>query len=194
MNTNPNEMIITVAQAKAEPGGGILGHAKDDEITQAIAGISQYWLQRCGVFSLSTTFDVTETYDGTGTQRLKLRQPPCNSVSVLNIAGCLVPAITVPVTGAGYGIEDNGNFLFVRGYQFWRGTQNVQVAYNSGNDGAPADIVSAVARHVMLWYKRKDEINLKSLSAMGGTTTYLNDIELTPDIERVIRLHSRLGM
>jgi len=194
MNTNPTESIATVAQVKAEPGSGINTTTDDSIIQLYINGISQYWLQRTGLYSLSTEYTVTENYNGTGTQVLPLREY-ANSISTLTIGTRIVPASTA-VNKAGYFLDDSGRFIYLRGwYCFPHGQQNVQVVMTCGQAGAPADVLQAFIRHVALVYKRKDSINQKTLGlAAGGSTSFLNDIEITPDIERVIRLHSRVGM
>jgi hypothetical protein len=194
MKTNPTEALSTVALVKAEFGPGIDTSKPDSDIEEFITDLSQDWLQRCGVFSLSTLYDVTETYDGSGTHRLKTRQVPINSVAKLTIWTRVIPESTGP-TVVGWGIEDNQNFIFLRGCRFPRGTQNIQVTYEAGADGVPGDVQRAFTRHCALEFKRKDSINLKSVSlASGGTTTYLSNDELPPDILRVIRNHSRIGM
>src|SRR5580692_11373468 len=151
MNTNPTEQLSTVALVKSEIGGGITNSANDAEIEEYIGDLSQYWLQRCGVFSLSTLYTETELANGTGTAVLPLRH--------------YATSIT-----------------------------NVQIVYQAGNDGIPGDIQRAFTRHCALEYKRKDTLNMRSQAAMGGNVALLNDVETTPDIEHVIKMHSRLGM
>jgi hypothetical protein len=187
-------MLSTVALVKAEPGSGINNNYSDSTIEEYIADLSQYWLQLCGVYTLSTEYTVTETYNGTGTVRLKTRQQPILSVAAVTVNGCPIPAVSGPM-GSGYGIEDNGNFIYLRGYVFWRGVQNVQITYTAGASSVPGDIQRAFTRHVALELKRKDSINIVSDSlAGGGNATFMNDKELPIDILRVMRLHSRLGM
>jgi hypothetical protein len=193
MKTNPTEALSSVALVKAEIGGGINNSTKDSDIEEYITDLSQYWLQRCGVYSLSTSYTATENYNGTGTDVLPLRGI-AQSITTLTIGTRLIPASTagnIP----GYFLDDNGQFLYLRGYySFPHGRQNINVVYQGGNDGIPGDIQRAFTRHCALEYKRKDTINMRSQSAMGGNVALLNDVETTPDIEHVIKIHSRLGM
>jgi len=195
MNTNPTESIATVAQVKAEPGSGIQTTTDDSVIQLYINGISQYWLQRTGLYSLSTVYSITENYNGPGGYVLPLRQY-ANSITTLTIGTRIIPPSTA-VDIPGYFLDDTGRFLYLRGglFYFPHGAQNINVVYSAGQAAAPADVLQAFIRHVALVYKRKDSINEKMLAlASGGSTQFMNDVELTPDIERVIRLHSRLGM
>ena len=193
MQTNPEEMLSTVALVKAEIGGGINNSTKDSDIEEYITDLSQYWLQRCGVFSLSTLWTPTETANGTGTTILPLRQYAV-SVTSLTIGTRVVPQSTTPAM-SGWVLDGSGRFLYLRGGQsFPRGIQNIQVVYQAGNDGIPGDIQRAFTRHCALEYKRKDSINMRSQAAQGGNVALLNDVETTPDIEHVIKMHSRLGM
>jgi hypothetical protein len=194
MKTNPTEQLSTVALVKAEFASGLDTSVADSDIQEYIDDLSQDWLQRCGVYSLSTLYTFTDVYDGSGTRRLKVRQVPLNSVTTLMFGVTVIPQSTTP-TQNGWGIESNGNFIFLRGYWFPKGIQNVTVTGNAGNDGIPGDVQRAFTRHCAIEFKRKDSINVKSLSlSSGGTTTYLTNDELPPDIQRVIRNHSRLGM
>lgn len=194
MNTNPTEQLSTLALVKAEPGTGVVGTYSDTVIQEYIDDLSQHWLQECGVFSLSTTYNVTEVYDGTGTYKLKLRQEPINSVATVLFGVCVVPQSTTPVM-PGWVIDGSGNFLAFRGgWRVPRGVQNVTVTYNAGNSGIPGDIQRYFTRHVALELKRKDSMNLKSQSLTGGgSNTFMNTDELPPDILRCMKNHMRLG-
>ena len=74
---NPTEMLTTGAAVQYEIGSVKTPAAIDPYI----AWVSQWLLRRFGVYSISTLFSVTETTNGTGTARLKLKQPPANSIT-----------------------------------------------------------------------------------------------------------------
>ena len=107
----------------------------------------------------------------------------------------------------GYFLEDNQNFIAFRsiGAGWWRptfgasyfpkGIGNVQVVYQSGYATAPADVFGIATRITALMYKRKDSINERQLALpSGGSSSWLNDKDLTADVEAVIRLNSRQSM
>ena len=198
---NTTEMLTTEAAVQYE-----IGIVKTPTaIDPYIAWVSQWILRRVGVYSLSTLFSVTETTNGTGTARLKLKQPPVNSVTSVQVGSQILVPSTV-LTMPGYFLEDNQNFIAFRscGAGWWspnwlnsrfpRGIGNVQVIYQSGYDGAPADVFGIATRITGLMVKRKDTINEKQLALpSGGSSVWLNDVELTKDVEAVIRLHSRVS-
>ena len=195
METNPTEQLSTVALVKAEFASGLDTSVADSDIQEYIDDLSQDWLERCGVYSLSTLYALTETYDGSGSNSLPLRQY-YQSISTVAIGVRTIPQST-SVNQCGWVLDSaNGRFLRLRGYAgFLRGVQNITVTGQAGNDGIPGDVQRAFTRHCAIEFKRKDSINVKSLSlSSGGTTTYLTNDELPPDIQRVIRNHSRLGM
>lgn len=195
MNTNPTEALSTLQLVKAEPGTGITSNtaATDAVITEFINDLSQYWLQRTGAYTLSTTYVANENYNGTGRDTLPLRNH-ANSITQLTIGTVIVPQSTA-VNKPGWFLSDDGLTLYVRGwYSFLRGRQNINVQYNAGYSVTPGDITRAFTRHVALELKRKDSINLKSQSLTGGgNVTFDNDVEVPMDIERVIRMHTRVG-
>jgi hypothetical protein len=195
MQTNPTEALSTLALVKAEIGSGITGTVSDSSIEEFITDLSQDWLQRCGVYSLSTLYTVNENYNGTGTYRLPLRQY-YTSITKLTIGIKIVPQSTA-VDIPGWFLDDSGRYIYLRGgqYCFLHGSQNINVQGQAGYNGIPGDVQRAFTRHCALEFKRKDSINMKSMSLSGGgSTTYLNDVDLPPSILRVIRNHSRLGM
>lgn len=56
MQTNPTEQLSTVALVKAEFASGLDTSVADSDIQEYIDDLSQDWLQRCGVYSLSTLY------------------------------------------------------------------------------------------------------------------------------------------
>lgn len=197
MRTNPTEQLSTLALVKAEPGTGISSTYGDTVIQEYIDDLSQYWLQRTGYYSLSTIYAANENYNGTGTAALTLRSI-AQSITQLTFGTKIIPQ-SLPATAGyylpGWFLSDDGQTLWLRGYwAFPRGIHNVNVQYQAGNDGIPGDIQRAFTRHCALELKRKDSINLKSQNLTGGgSVTFDNDVEVPMDIERVIRMHSRIG-
>lgn len=195
METNPTEQLSTVALVKAEFASGIATTASDSDIQEYIDDLSQHWLQMCGVYSLSTLYDLTETYDGSGSNSLPLRQY-YQSISAVVIGVQPIPQST-SVNQCGWILDSaNGRFLRLRGYWgFPRGFMNITVTGQAGNDGIPGDVQRAFTRHCALEFKRKDSLNLKSQGLNGGgSTTFMNEEDLPISIARVVRNHMRLGM
>jgi hypothetical protein len=194
MQTNPTEQLSTVDLVKAEFASGVTTNAPDASIQEFIDDLSQHWLRECGVYSLSTVYDFSDVYDGTGNPRLKVRQVPLNTITTLMFGTRVIPQSTAP-NMCGWGIESNGKFIFLRGFVFPHGVQNITLIGTAGNDGIPGDVQRYFTRHCALEIKRKDTINLKSQSLSGGgSTTFMSGDELPPDILRCQRNNSRLGM
>lgn len=106
----------------------------DALLTRLIASASafvQNWLNRTIV---NSTY--TETRNGEGMQRMLLQNYPITSISSVNVAGLSVqarPALTASYTGnnqAGYTNSDTT--LYLTGFCFPQGFQNVVVAYTAG--------------------------------------------------------------
>jgi hypothetical protein len=192
MQINTAEALTTLSLVKQELAS--TSYDDDDEITACTAGVSAYWLERCGVFSLSTSNTFTETYSGNGSDVLYLRQQPATAITSLTI-GCSPIPVSLSYGQAGYLLSDDGHSIILRCYEFCRERANVLVTYTAGYSVVPAIVQSAATRHTALWFKRRRSINEGSIlaGAQGGSTTYLNNMVVTPDIEAVIRLYTRVG-
>lgn len=150
----------------------------------------------------------TENYDGTGNDRLFLRNWPINSVTSVTMDGYAVPqstAFNVPgwlIDGAGKSLRIIGGYSppgvvtfstldRLRGYSgtgrmpgFNMGIQNITVVYVAGFNGVPPDLELAVRKTVALYYIRKSRIGLKSqIMPQVGSTIY-EDWEIEPDSRR----------
>ncbi len=65
----------------------------DNTILQlGVTSVSNYWLERTGLGSLNSLVDYDERYDGTGSDRLFVRNPPIVSVSALSLGGSAMQA------------------------------------------------------------------------------------------------------
>src|SRR5271154_1017952 len=138
MNTNPTEALSTIALVKAEPGTGITNNSTftDAVITEYINDLSQYWLQRTGQYTLSTTYAANETYNGTGTPALPLRNQ-AQSITQVTF-GTKVVAASTAVDIPGWVLSDDGQTLWLRGYwAFPRGVMNINIQYSAGYAAAP---------------------------------------------------------
>lgn len=110
----------------------------DDLIGRLLLGASQAilgYIQRPTLLS----GDVTETYNGTGSTRLMLRQWPVTAVAAVSIDGVAVSASTSPPMGSGFmsdvwdglGPGTPGS-VYVVGRAFTRGWRNISVTYTRG--------------------------------------------------------------
>lgn len=135
-------MVLTLtSQADIKELGGISGSGTDDVITTIAAGVNEALEGYFGRPLEDTGSDVTEYYDGSGTDRLQLRRFPVHTVTSVNVdidrdfaSATLVPAADYVIykeTGilrflpvANVGIKTIPNFA--------RGMLNVEVVYRGG--------------------------------------------------------------
>ena len=82
----------------------------------------------------------TRTFNGVGGARLMLPDYPVTAVSSVSIDGIAVPTSSSTTT-AGYVFDEKT--IYLRGYCFTRGIQNVLVSYTAGYASVPADVEQA---------------------------------------------------
>lgn len=109
---------------------------------------------------LSRTFtaaNYNEFYDGNDGATFLLPYYPVNSITSVTIDTQVIPLAPDSISN-GYGSNVYG--VFLRGYKFTKGYQNVQIAYNAGYSVIPLDIEDECIRLVALRYKYKDRIGV----------------------------------
>jgi hypothetical protein len=156
-----------------------------------------------------------ETYDGTGTARLMLRNRPVVNVAALTINGIpIAPSSGYPVQGwtldgsrrsislrgglLGWGNQlwtswQSGPYhVFGGGLKFWNGLQNVIVQYSAGYNDTPADIVECANKVVHQNYKRPNWIDEESraMAGGGGTIRYRSWV-IPPECQEVVDRYTR---
>jgi hypothetical protein len=159
--TNTGNLINWLAMGQ---GGKTVGALETQVLQDCITAASAYWIWSLGLSPnlgvapvaspLNSILSYSETYDGSGSDRMFLRIRPIVSVSALTVDGIPIPASTgVPVPGfvidntgkslaiiSGFGGPGPGQrltvgFSFLCGGNFWTfraGLQNVQVQYTAG--------------------------------------------------------------
>jgi hypothetical protein len=167
MTTNPIDLTtVTKLQNWLNPSAP--GTTEAQVMQDCITAVSAAWLQMLGlsptgdvvptVSPLNSAVTYSESYDGSGSDRLFLRVRPIISVSSLTVDGIAIPAST-GITVPGFVIDNSGRSLSIRsgfggpgggqqltvgfgflcnrtrGSGYWtfhRGVQNVQVGYTAG--------------------------------------------------------------
>lgn len=119
----------------------------------------------------------TETRNGMGSCRMMLKNTPVVSVESLSIDGLAIPVR--PTLGPnsstlpwGYVFDDQ--ILYLSGYVFNRGAQNVAVSYHAGFATTPPDIEQACIDMIGDWFKYKDRIGKLSEGIEQQTITFTN--------------------
>lgn len=122
----------------------------------------------------------TETYDGTGSDLLLLRQVPVTAVARVLVDGQELPATSYRMTP----------LSLVRLGGWWpTGWGNVQVTYTAGYADVPSDVEQAVLEICGYRWREKDRIGVASKGFGQETTTFhLTDM---PESARSVLLSYR---
>ncbi len=132
-------------------------------ITAASAFI-QSWLNR--TFASAS---YTETRDGHGGQKLAFANYPVTAVASVMVDNVAILAAPDP-TQAGY--RFSFTMLYLNGYSFTRGFQNVVVSYTAGYSSTPFDVEQACIDLVSLKYKERQHIGVSSKTLGQETINY----------------------
>lgn len=87
-----------------------------------------------------TTQSYTRTFNGRGETRLMLPDYPITAVASLSIDGVSIAA-AADATSCGFVFDEKT--IYLRGYRFCRGVQNVAIAYTAGYATVPLDVEQA---------------------------------------------------
>jgi hypothetical protein len=121
--------LTTLETVKAWRSPPITTTADDAQISRIITAASEFirrYLQRTLVSQ-----NYSEQRNGTGGRELMLRHAPVTAVTSLTVDGNAIPAAPDAVS-PGYVLAAESGILYLRGYGFWRGAQNVAAAYTAG--------------------------------------------------------------
>lgn len=157
----------------------------------------------------------TDTLDGSGSDRLMMRDWPITAVASVLVFGQAIPQspdgvnpgwmfddysiILLPNTTVGATIN---NFPYFFG-RFPRGRQNVKVTYTAGYTGStrppvdvnynntPSDLGAAVTFLVAQEYKRRSWIDQRSKTLGVGESISFRDWEWPPWVNRVMEAYKR---
>lgn len=106
---------------------------------------------------------LTETYDGTGSPHLILREFPIISVAQVNIDPLqdFAPATDITLTNVVISAEEGRISVGVvgagRGAHFPRGTKNVKVVYDAGFAAIPAEVELAALKLIAVHFHKSRE-------------------------------------
>lgn len=178
------EDLTTVAAAKAWLS--VVNGGDDTLLQRLVTAVSAAIERRIGRNILTASY--TETRNGTGKCILALPNTPVTAVASVAVDGVLIAPRSVP-TSTGFSFDDA--FVYLAGFTFSRGQQNVVVAYTGGYATIPTDLEGAVLEIVGYKYRERSRIGegSKQLGA-GETVAFLRDIP--PDTLRMIDAYKRV--
>lgn len=218
--------LTTVDQFKNwMPALAAAGPADDAVIQGCITAWGFEFLNRTGVGDqngdylqspFNSVCNFSDTYNGSGTRTLVLRNRPIVSVSSLTING-------IPITQStgfavqGWVVSGNARSIALRpgllgwggsfpqtawqagsyrsmggGMRFFEGIQNISVQYSAGYNNTPADIVQCANKVVAMNYRRRNWVDeeSRSMSGGGGTIRY-RSWDVPPECQIVIDRYTR---
>lgn len=163
-----------------------LTSANDDALlTRLITAASlfiQTWLNRQ---IASQTY--TETRDGDGGTKLAFANAPVTAIGSLSIDGFTIPPAPSPLAA---GFSFSPTLLYLQGYCFTPGVQNVIVAYTAGYAATPPELEQACIELVALRYKERDRIGHVSKGVAGETVTFTQK-DMPPDVATLLNQYRR---
>lgn len=175
--------LSTLANAKA--WCGVTGSADDGLLTRLLSAVSTHAQNRIQRIIASTSYSVLR--NGNGKSVMPFPDQPVSAVASVRIDGTLIPA-RPSVTSAGYSFDDM--LLYLDGYAFTRGNQNVQLQYTAGFAATPADLEQAVLEIIGHKYKERTRIGEQSKVLNNETVAFFRDVP--PDSLRVIDRYMRV--
>jgi len=168
--------------------------AADALLSRLITAASEFVERHTGR-SFSGIQNYTEIYDGTGRDRMQLRQWPVVSVSSIKIAPSIEiteAATEFPPASGTFTLESpplSGGIqtLIVHGHCFPRGRGAMQVTYTAGFADVPADVRQAVVELVGERYKHRDRIGLNSKSIGNGESISFLQRDMSENVRSILQ-------
>ena len=158
--------LTTVANVQQYLG---IAAGTDDQLlarmVTAISGTIQSWLNRKLVLQA-----YTENRDGHGGTTMYFRDYPVQSVTSV-VVNAQAISLAADITQPGYTFNELG--VFLNGYRFTRGRNNVQLAYTAGYASIPFEIEEAVIETLAVRYRERDRIGQVSKAIGGETVTFM---------------------
>ncbi len=177
--------LTTLTNVKAWFSPPLTSTADDALLTRLVTAASQFIQTWLGRQTAVQTY--TEVRDGTGGRLLAFANVPVTAVASLVIDGMpILPAADALSPGFLF----SGSMLYLQGYRFTRGVQNVAVVYTAGFAATPPEIEQACIELVALRYKERDRIGHVSKSVSGETVSFLQK-DMPPDVQTVLEQYRR---
>ena len=148
-----------------------------------------YWITGRTSPMLTEPTEFTETYNGSGSDVLYLKNVPILSVASLGVSGVGF-SVSAAFGQAGFFVQQDGKSIALRSgggsgypfpagagrcmnYKFARGRGNVQITYTAGYDGCPADLYLLSLKQCSVFLqKRLREDEASHMIPQSGQTNY----------------------
>jgi hypothetical protein len=177
--------LTTLANVKAWLSPPLVTTGDDALLSRLITAASQFiqtWLARQIAIQ-----SYTETRSGDGGRKLALANAPIATVSSLTIDGLAIAPAPSPLA---QGFVFGASTIYLQGYCFTRGFQNVVVGYTAGFSATPPEIEQACIELVALRYKERDRIGHVSKSIAGETVAFQQK-DMPADVQTILGQYRR---
>lgn len=157
----------------------------DDLLTRLVTAASQFiqtWLNR----PIASQAYV-ETRDGDGGQRMAFANTPVTAVESVTIDGAAVP---LAPNRHWRGYVFSSTMLYLQGWRFRPGFQNVVLSYTAGYPATPPEIEQACIEIVALRYKERDRIGQVSKNLAGEVVAFTQK-DMPADVQTLIDQYRR---
>jgi hypothetical protein len=175
--------LVTLEDAKSFLN--VVSSADDVEIERLVNAMTDLAEKETGR-ELKSRTHTNQTFSGTGSPLMRLKQYPIASVSAVSFLDGLdtwtsQSTTTYPVTITG---GDSDSILY-RNNCFPRGMANVRVTYVAGLSTIPDALKEWTLQGIAFLWKKKDRIQtgVASQSFNGQTTTYVLDLKKAIDMD-----------
>ena len=135
--------------------------------------------------------EYSETRNGTGGVTMMFGDYPVTAVSSLKIHGQVIPEILDAGDMTEYGYLFDDTTLYLRGYSFVRGIQNVSITYTAGYAAIPTDIGQVTIDLVARKFKERSRIGLVSEN-IGQQTMLYAKTDLTDEFKSLLRQYQKV--
>lgn len=157
----------------------------DTVLQRLISSFSQWFLSQLNRGNLvESTY--TEQRNGQGGDVMTSFYYPLLSVTSVTVSGQVIPESP---DGVQRGYTSDSYSIFLIGYKFHRGRQNVQLNYSAGYPTVPMDIEQAVIDQVVLTNRRQVNLGTTAQTMQGSLTTSFSQKDLAPGVQLVINAY-----
>jgi len=177
--------LTTLGNVKGWLSPPLTSTGDDILLTRLVTAASQFiqtWLNRA-----IAAQSYVETRDGDGGQRLVLGNAPVISVASLTIDGLPVPPAPDSVSR---GYVFSPTLLYLQGWMFTPGFQNIVVSYVAGYAATPPELEQACIELVALRYKERDRIGQVSKNLAGDVVAFAQK-DMPADVQTVLNQYRR---
>jgi hypothetical protein len=177
--------LTTLENVKGWLSPPLTSTGDDALLTRLITAASQFietWLNRA-----VATQSYAETRDGDGGRRLVFAHTPVTAIASLTIDGIAIPPAP---DAASPGFVFSPTVLYLQGWRFTPGYQNVVASYTAGYDATPPEIEQACIELVVLRYKERDRIGQVSKNLAGEVVAFAQK-DMPADVQTLIDQYRR---